>query len=156
MRHVIESSLNTLFSPEQVATLRSALDRIIPADGYPSAWDAGVGDYLSRQLASDLSDLLDSYRTGIDCLERESVARFGAGFAALDSSRQDELLAILERGEVVSSWPISPSQFVEMLARHAAEGFYGDPGSGGNRDCVSWTMVGFDPHWTVSDEEAGP
>jgi hypothetical protein len=27
----------------------------------------------------------------------------------------------------------------------AHEGYYADPGNGGNRDAVSWRMIGYDP-----------
>jgi gluconate 2-dehydrogenase gamma chain len=31
-----------------------------------------------------------------------------------------------------------------MLVNHTMEGFYSDPGNGGNRDAVSWKMIGFE------------
>lgn len=43
----------------QQHTLRAAVDRIIPADDYPGAWQCGVGDYLARQFESDLRPMLD-------------------------------------------------------------------------------------------------
>ena len=33
-------------SEKQQETLRTLLDRIIPPDDYPGAWQSGVGDYL--------------------------------------------------------------------------------------------------------------
>jgi hypothetical protein len=27
---------------------------------------------------------------------------------------------------------------------HSAEGFYSDPGNGGNRDNIAWKMIGFE------------
>ena len=36
-------------------TLQAIIDRLIPADDYPSGWEAGVGDYLFRHWFSDLS-----------------------------------------------------------------------------------------------------
>lgn len=35
------------FNESQQRTLPAAVNRIIPADDYPSAWQAGVGDYLA-------------------------------------------------------------------------------------------------------------
>ncbi len=32
-----------------------------------------------------------------------------------------------------------------MLVRLTAEGYYGDPGNGGNREAASWQMIGYDP-----------
>ena len=36
-----------------------------------------------------------------------------------------------------------PATFLGIAAEHAAEGFYSDPGNGGNIGSVSWAMVGF-------------
>ena len=48
----------TLFSERQAATLRAMVDRLIPPDDFPGGWEAGVGDYLARQLSGDLRPLL--------------------------------------------------------------------------------------------------
>ena len=35
-----------------------------------------------------------------------------------------------------------PQLFFDLLLTHTRQGFYGDPRHGGNRDLVSWKMVG--------------
>ena len=67
----------TMLTETQWATLRALIDRLIPADDFPSGWEAGVGDYLDRQFAGDLSDVVDLYRSGLDALDVE--ARTTAG-----------------------------------------------------------------------------
>ena len=133
-----------MLTEPQRATLRALIDRIIPADDFPSGWEAGVGDYLDRQFAGDLCHLLDLYRAGLDALEVEARATAGVSFAALAPAAQDELLRRVELGEVVTDWPVDPAVFFRAAAEHAAEGFYGDPGNGGNRGEVSWRMIGFE------------
>jgi hypothetical protein len=133
-----------MLTESQRATLRALIDRLIPADDFPGGWDAGVGDYLDRQFAGDLSDLLDVYRAGLDALEVEARATAGVSFAALAPAAQDELLRRVESGEVVTDWSVDPADFFRTAAEHAAEGYYGDPANGGNRDGVSWRMIGFE------------
>ncbi len=133
-----------MLTESQRATLRALIDRIIPADDFPGGWEAGVGDYLDRQFAGDLCHLLDLYRAGLDALEVEARATAGVNFAELTPDAQDELLRKVELGEVVTDWPIEPAAFFRTVAEHAAEGFYGDPDNGGNRDGVSWRMIGFE------------
>ncbi len=133
-----------MLTEPQRATLRALVDRLIPADDYPGGWDAGVGDYLDRQWSGDLSDMLDTYRAGLDALDAESGATAGARFAELDAAAQDELLRRVEVGDVATDWPVDPAAFFRAAAEHAAEGYYGDPGNGGNRDGVSWRMIGFE------------
>ena len=133
-----------MLTEPQRATLRALIDRIIPADDFPSGWEAGVGDYLDRQFAGDLCHLLDMYRSGLDALEVEARATAGVSFGDLAPAAQDELLRRVELGEVVTDWSVDPAVFLRAAAEHAAEGFYGDPGNGGNRGEVSWRMIGFE------------
>ena len=130
----------------QYATLRALVDRIIPADDFPSGWQAGVGDYLAGQFERDLRPQLDRYRAGLDALDAEAYALAGVRFAELDATDQDALLRRVEAGAVALAWPIDPAAFFYAAVEHAMEGFYSDPGNGGNRDGISWRMIGFEVH----------
>ena len=134
----------TMLTESQRATLRALIDRIIPADDFPGGWEAGVGGYLDRQFAGDLCHQLDMYRAGLDAFYIEARATAVVNFAELAPDAQDALLRKVELGDVVTDWPIEPAVFFHAAAEHAAEGFYGDPGNGGNRDGVSWRMIGFE------------
>jgi Gluconate 2-dehydrogenase subunit 3 len=133
-----------MFNHQQLATLRALVDRIIPADDFPGGWQAGVGDYLAGQFERDLRPQLDRYRAGLDALNAEAHVAAGANFAELDAAGQDALLRRVEAGQVQADWPIDPAAFFHDAIGHAMEGFYSDPGNGGNRDGVSWRMIGFE------------
>jgi Gluconate 2-dehydrogenase subunit 3 len=133
-----------MLTEQQHATLRALVDRIIPADDFPSGWQAGVGDYLTGQFERDLRPQLDRYRAGLDALDAEAQAGSRARFAALDAAEQDALLLRVEAGTVTTAWPIDPAAFFQAAVEHAMEGFYSDPGNGGNHDRVSWRMIGFE------------
>ena len=134
-----------MLTPNQQNTLRAAVDRIIPPDEYPGGADAGVCDYFARHLQADLRPLLPLYHDGLDGLEAEAQARYNTSFADLSAEQQDHLLRRVEWGNVEARWHTAPSRFFQMLVQHTAEGFYSDPGNGGNRNAVSWHMIGFDP-----------
>jgi hypothetical protein len=131
-------------SEEQRETLRAAVDRIIPADDYPSAWQAGVGDYLARQFEGDLLPLLGDYCAGLTALEAESINRFQRSFASISDQQRDTLLKHVEAGQVYTTWEVTPGVFFNLLVRTTAEGFYSNPEQGGNRNGVSWVMTGFE------------
>jgi hypothetical protein len=133
-----------MFTELQHATLRALIDRIIPADDFPSGWQAGVGDYLVRQFERDLRPQLERYRAGLQALDAEALAARGTHFAELDADAQDTLLERIEAGAVTTAWPIDPAAFFGAAVQHAMEGFYSDPANGGNRDGVSWRMIGFE------------
>ena len=127
-------------------TLRALMNRIVPADDFPNAWDAGVGDYLARQFERDLKSQLDLYHLGLDALDAEAQAVAGKDFAELDDSTQDAILTRLEAGHVKSSWQVGPAKFFHTVVEHVTEGYYSDPGNGGNRDSIAWQMIGFERH----------
>jgi len=123
--------------------LRSLMNRIIPQDDFPDAWEAGVGDYLARQFERDLRSQVETYHLGLEALEAESQAFAGKGFTELDASTQDVILSRLEAGQVTLSWLVNPTEFFHMVIEHVMEGYYSDPGNGGNRDSIAWRMIGF-------------
>ena len=135
-----------MLTPLHWNTLRSMMNRIIPQDDFPDAWEAGVGDYLARQFERDLRSQVENYRLGLETLEAESQAFAGKGFTELDTSAQDLILSRLESGQVTLSWPLNPAEFFHMVIAHVMEGYYSDPGNGGNRDSIAWRMIGFKSH----------
>ena len=128
------------FTAPQTATLRAALDRIIPPDDFPGGWDAGVGEYLRRQLSGDLAALVGDYRAGLDALDDAARTANGRDFVALTAGEQDTLLTAVEAG---AHGP-ALATFFATLVTNAIEGYYSDPGNGGNRDGRAWQMIGFE------------
>lgn len=132
-----------MLSPTHLTTLRGLMDRIIPPDEDLGAWEAGVGDYLMRQFDHDLCDYLISYRVGLEALEAEALSSAQASFTALTAAEQDALLRRIEAGDVLHPWPIDPAGFFRTVVEHVIEGYYSDPGNGGNRGAAAWRMIGF-------------
>ena len=134
--------LTDLLTQAQAETLRAAVDRILPADEYPSGWEAGVGDYFAHLLTRE-APLLFPTQQGLDALDVEARATESAAFAALTPDAQDRLLARVEAGKVRAEWPLPAPAFFRRLVSQVMEGYYADPGNGGNRDGVGWRMVGY-------------
>ena len=133
-----------MFDEEQLRTLHAAIDRIIPEDDYPGGVEAGVADYLLRQLGTDLAQLAADYPRFLDALNAEAQVTHNQDFHALADAQQDNLLTRVEQGEVRTDWPLDAAAFFAQFVEHCAEGFYSDPGNGGNRDGVSWRMIGYE------------
>ncbi|HEX2854709.1 MAG TPA: gluconate 2-dehydrogenase subunit 3 family protein [Opitutaceae bacterium] len=133
--------------PFPAATLRALLDRMVPPDDFPGAVEAGVEDYVHRQLAGDCSREAGALTSGLRQLDAEAAARHSVNFDALSPANQDTLLRDLEAGLVSPTWPaeISPLTFFARMVELAHEGYYADPANGGNRDGSSWRMIGYDP-----------
>ena len=44
-----------------------------------------------------------------------------------------------------AAWSTDPAAWFTQLVAFAMEGFYADPGNGGNKGEISWKMIGYDP-----------
>ncbi|MEO8393076.1 MAG: gluconate 2-dehydrogenase subunit 3 family protein [Chloroflexota bacterium] len=133
-----------MLNTRQLEILEAMVNRVIPADQDPGGWEGGVGDYLFRQFAGDLKHLLPFYALGLNALDAESNALYGASFDRLPSVLRDELLAHIEVGTVITVWGLDAALWFRTVIEHCAEGYYSDPGNGGNKNAQSWKMIGFE------------
>ena len=119
------------FDQDDLACLRVAFNRLIPADGWPGGWDGGVGDYLSLAVADDLAWAAEPLRDAVELLSLRSLARFDRPFAALAADDADAVLRDLFDGD---------ERAAAAMLRVVYEGYYG---AGGSVAPQSWQMVGF-------------
>jgi len=148
---------------QDVAFLRAAVDRLIPADDYPSASQAGVLTYIDGQLAGvygrgERMYLAPPHRTGTPeqgyqlglspaALYRKSLDALashplGRDFPSRPGAQQDAFLRELEAGEWMLG-DVPSAVFFETLLANVIEGYFADPLYGGNRNMAGWRMVGF-------------
>ncbi len=132
------------FEESQRRCLAALMDTVIPPDDFPGAWEAGVGDYLQRQLQGDLANLRSSYRDFLLCLDAAARHLHKRDFADLAIKARGELLQRIENHQVAASWMLEPGKFFPQVVQHCGEGYYSDPGNGGNRAGIAWQMIGFE------------
>jgi gluconate 2-dehydrogenase gamma chain len=145
----------------------AAVDTIIPADELsPSGSDCGCATYIDRQLASAYGGGAKMYRsgpflkgkpeqgyqlsltpaefitTGIAAANVWSRKTYGHDFDRLPPDKRVEALKAMEEGKADFVNFSSRAFFARLLAL-TMEGFFGDPIYGGNRNKVSWKMLGF-------------
>jgi gluconate 2-dehydrogenase gamma chain len=118
---------------DQAITLAALCDAIIPADDFPSASQAGVVTYIDRQLMRHHRPHRPAYEAGLAEADQLSRKSCGAPVASASAQIQQEVVAMLEREQ---------PNFFNLLRRHTMEGYYGAPRHGGNRDAISWRMLG--------------
>ncbi len=110
---------------QEADILEAVCSRIIPADRDPGAAEAGVVDFIDRQLSGFYKVHQKTYRDGL--------ASLGASFVTLNAEQQTAILRGLEKKH---------SSFFDLAVTHTMQGFYGSPRHGGNRDQMSWKMLG--------------
>ncbi|WP_263263055.1 gluconate 2-dehydrogenase subunit 3 family protein [Pseudomonas sp. RIT-PI-S] len=155
------------FTADEAREVEAIVERLIPADELSvSGKDAGCAVFIDRQLAGeygssarlyreapfqpgtatqgDQSELTprDRYRLGLAALTRYCQANHQKPFSGLDAAQRDQLLGELEKGAIKLEG-IDAQMFFEQVLGNTMEGFFADPVYGGNRNMVSWRMIGF-------------
>jgi gluconate 2-dehydrogenase gamma chain len=151
----------------EAAFLSAAYDTFIPADRLsPSGTDCGLLAFIDRQLAGAWGSGARLYRSGpfikgtreqgyqLSLTPREFFAvgikaanawtrkTYGKDFDRLSAAEREAALKAMDAGKAELN-EVNGKQFLEMLLASAMEGFFADPIYGGNRDKVSWRMVGY-------------
>lgn len=133
-----------LFAEAEAETLTALVNQIIPDDETPGAGWAHVVRFLDRQLARAYGQHRQAYRDGLAALERSAQAIHRRAFATLTFEQQEALVERMEAGDLPAElWgDLPPRDFFRTVRTHTMQGYYADPRHGGNRDGVSWKMLG--------------
>jgi gluconate 2-dehydrogenase gamma chain len=134
------------FTHDEAQLVQAVCEQIIPADQDAGATDADVVNFIDKQLVGPYQRFQAAYRTGLVSLQAASRAKHAKSFAELSWDQQTELLKELESGKAPKEhWTgQSAASFFDMLVRHAMQGFYGSPRHGGNKNYVSYKMLGLE------------
>ncbi len=122
------------------------MPQIIPTDQDPGAREAGCVAYIDRQLVGPHQRFAERYRAGLASLAATCQALHAKPFEELSSAEQIKLLEKLESGQAPKEhWKtVSCGEFFQLVCDHTMQGFYGSPRHGGNKDYVSYRMLGLD------------
>ena len=118
-----------VLSDQRAATLRAAVNRIIPADDFcPGGVEAGAYDFLVRHLTPGgyFPHLLTEYQDNLDTLEAVSRQMFSTPLPDLTDEQQDFVLIQFERDH---------NAFFRLFVEQTQEGFYTSPSA--------YTMIGW-------------
>lgn len=184
------------FDEHQWATAEAAMARIIPTDDLPGAREANTVGFVDRYLSGidyvwaepdgsgfqklsgklanawqqRMEALRETYREGIEELDRISNEMHGSEFVSLSEEQQDAVLTEMESSGSVDEEAAEEQQstagfepataeapdvgmqqtltelelaFFELLCFQTRQGFYSDPIYGGNKDRAGWRVLGF-------------
>jgi gluconate 2-dehydrogenase gamma chain len=162
--HEAPSTTYLFFNTEEAAFVEAAVARLIPKDDqWAGALEAGAPNYMDKQLAGAWGAGERLYRSGpwqsgtptqgyqlpftpaelfrsaIGAINKELAQR---PFAKMSPDEQDNYLKSLEAGGK-DLGGVPSEVFFAHLWQCTLEGFFSDPVYGGNRDMVSWRMIGF-------------
>jgi gluconate 2-dehydrogenase gamma chain len=135
------------FTDEEALAVIALCEQIIPADEHGGgATEAGVIRYIDRQLmvVFDYDQVI--YQSGIAALQSYTLDLHGRRFEELESETQYALLLELEKGALPNEYwkDLDQMRFFKLLVSHTMQGFYGSPRHGGNKNYMSYKMMGLD------------
>ena len=135
------------FTPGEAKCVIALCEQIIPADEYGGgATEAGVIHYIDRQLVAVFHYDQLIYQRGLEALQNSCLKLHNKRFEALDRDSQYQVLLSLEAGEMPEEYweDLDPGNFFRLLIDHSMQGFYGAPRHGGNKNYMSYKMMGLD------------
>ena len=136
-----------VFSPSERECLISMSEQIVPADKiYGGATDAGVINYIENWVSKYWPETLPIYKSGVDSVQKASKRLYGKKFQELDFDTQTKFMRAMETSKLArEDWPeISQKDFFEEILMRTMQGFYGAPRHGGNKNFMSYKMLGLD------------
>ena len=140
-------SYHYILTAREAEILDALADQIIPPDEYAGGREAGVTNFIDKQLSGFYNEHVPMYRTCLKALDKTSREIYGREFTALDFDTQTSYLQDIEKGVYnnVDHWEgYTASSFFGTLRNHCMQGFYGSPRHGGNKNYVSYRMIKLD------------
>ncbi len=134
------------FTEAEAGLVIELCEQIIPRDDVAGATDAGVIYFIDRQLTGPLARHQQTYRKGLESFSKTCLQLHQQAFAQLDTARKIAVMKLVDTGKAPKElWKeVSQSAFFKVLIEHTMQGFYGPPRHGGNRDYVSYRILGLD------------
>ena len=131
---------------EEITLLDAIVEQIIPTDDFPGGKWANVSNFIDKQLNSYYMHHQTAYREGLSAFEKSVIRMKGKKFEEIPFAEQTAILEKMETGEFSGDyWKNHPAaDFFNMVRQHSLQGFYGSPVHGGNREYISYHMLGLD------------
>ena len=151
------------FSEKEAFLVDAIVEQIIPADEWPGAKEAGVTNFIDKQLVGPYIPFQEQYKSALVAVDNSCEILYKKSFEDLSWNEQTNFLKRMEVGKLsdlrmdnIKGQPEnkiwedgSDRSFFNMIRNHTMQGFYGSPRHGGNKNYVSYKMIGLDNPYIV-------
>lgn len=134
------------FTKGEASLMDFIAEQIIPTDEWPGGRDAGVTNFIDKQLIGPYIKYQEIYRKGFAQIQHTCEAEFKKPFQSLSWEDQTAFLVKMESGKMDNNYweKGSDRQLFGLLRNHSMQGYYGSPRHGGNKDNMSYKMLKLD------------
>jgi gluconate 2-dehydrogenase gamma chain len=145
------------FTEKEIKLVEAIAEQIIPTDNWPGGKEAGVANFLDLQLAGPYNRFQPDYRKGLNALQNYCTNKFDNKFENLSFDKQTGILQKMETGNLGRDvWSNGfDKYFFELLRSQCMQGYYGSPRHGGNKNFISYKMIGIDEPAIVGENRDG-
>jgi gluconate 2-dehydrogenase gamma chain len=145
------------FSENEIKLVEAIAEQIIPTDEWPGGRDAGVANFINIQLNGPLRRFQQDYRKGLAALQNTCEKKFHNKFEKLSFDSQTAVLKDMEAGRLDGDvWKKGfAGYFFELLRSNCMQGYYGSSRHGGNKNFISYKMIGLDEPQILGENRYG-
>ena len=153
----IHNTEANFFSVKEIKLVEAISEQIIPTDNWLGGKDAGVVNFIDLQLIGPYRRFQQDYRKGLTALQNTCENKFQSKFENLSWDKQTDVLKKMEAGNLGGDvWSKGFNKyFFELLRSHCLQGYYGSPRHGGNKNFVSYKMIGIDEPPIIGENRYG-
>jgi gluconate 2-dehydrogenase gamma chain len=134
------------FTKDDAVLIDALAEQIIPTDEWPGGRDSGVTSFIDKQLVGPYKRFQPVYRKGIAAMRETCEVLYQKKFEDLLWDEQTVLLENMEAGKMKDAvWKDGfDIEFFSLIRDHSMQAYYGSPIHGGNRNKMSYKMMGID------------
>ena len=151
------------FTEKEASLVDAIIEQIIPTDEWLGAKEAGVTNFIDKQLVGPYIPFQERYKSALVAVDNSCEILYKKPFEDLSWNEQTNFLKRMEVGKLSDLqmdemkgqsknkiWEKGEERsFFNMIRNHTMQGFYGSPRHGGNKNYVSYKMIGLDNPYIV-------
>ncbi len=144
-------------TPNEAEAVVAIAEQIIPADRSPAKRTRVLSISLTNNSQGSTAAIRQRIVTAFVAVQASCQDKHGKRFENLSWDSQTELLKAMEAGTLPAEFwePVSAREFFRLVREHSMQGFYGSPRHGGNRDYVSYRMMGLEYPYVIGQNRYG-
>jgi gluconate 2-dehydrogenase gamma chain len=134
------------FTDDEAILVDAIAEQIIPSDEWPGGRDSGTTNFIDKQLVGPYKRYQIIYRKGLSAIQESCKMKYQKKFEELPENEQTLFLENMEAGIMKeNAWEGGfDKEFFELIRDHTMQSYYGSQIHGGNRNKMSYRMIGLD------------
>ncbi len=134
------------FTDAEANLIDAIAEQIIPSDEWPGGRESGVTNFIDIQLIGPYQRFRSTYRKGLAAIQESCKSLYNKKFEELEWNVQTGFLESMEAGQMKGDiWTAGfDKTFFDLVRDHSMQAYYGSPVHGGNRNKISYKMIGLD------------